>query len=142
MAISNSSTLVKEDQRNTNTELYVSNKKSYLILKRSMDILLAGIGLIVLSPLFLLLACLIKIEDPNGKVFFKQKRVGIFETNFEMYKFRSMVSNAEELLESLLDRNEAEGALFKMKQDPRITKVGRFIRKTSFEMNYRNYGMC
>ncbi|MFB5166675.1 sugar transferase [Parageobacillus toebii] len=111
----------------------VNDKKGYLIAKRIMDICGALIGLICLSWLFLIVALLIKLEDPKGPVFFKQVRVGKDGKEFYMYKFRSMVTNAEELLDSLLHLNEATGAMFKMKNDPRVTKVGRFIRKTSID---------
>ncbi|WP_237420953.1 sugar transferase [Geobacillus stearothermophilus] len=111
----------------------VNDKKGYLIAKRIMDICGALIGLICLSWLFLIVAILIKLEDPKGPVFFKQVRVGKDGKEFYMYKFRSMVANAEELLESLLHLNETTGAMFKMKNDPRVTKVGKFIRKTSID---------
>ncbi|SDS28163.1 Sugar transferase involved in LPS biosynthesis (colanic, teichoic acid) [Paenibacillaceae bacterium GAS479] len=107
--------------------------RGYLMMKRAMDIAGAIIGLIMLSPLFLLLAILIKAEDRRGPVFFSQVRVGKGEKTFRMYKFRSMVSNAEELLPQLLTQNEIEGAMFKMKEDPRITRIGRFIRRTSID---------
>ncbi|SCW52130.1 exopolysaccharide biosynthesis polyprenyl glycosylphosphotransferase [Paenibacillus tianmuensis] len=108
-------------------------KSSYLFAKRCMDVLGAAVGLILIAPIFGVIAILIKMEDPKGPVFFKQRRVGKYETVFEMYKFRSMVSNAEELLDGLLNQNEVSGHMFKMKYDPRITKVGRFIRKTSLD---------
>ncbi|QHN50634.1 sugar transferase [Geobacillus stearothermophilus] len=111
----------------------VNDKKGYLIAKRIMDICGALIGLICLSWLFLIVALLIKLEDPKGPVFFKQVRVGKDGKEFYMYKFRSMVTNAEELLESLLHLNEVSGAMFKMKDDPRVTKIGKFIRKTSID---------
>jgi exopolysaccharide biosynthesis polyprenyl glycosylphosphotransferase len=111
----------------------VNDKKGYLIAKRIMDICGALIGLICLSWLFLIVALLIKLEDPKGPVFFKQIRVGKDGKEFYMYKFRSMVTNAEELLESLLHLNEVSGAMFKMKDDPRVTKIGKFIRKTSID---------
>ncbi len=109
------------------------NLTGYLMMKRAMDIVAASIGLIFLSPIFLVLAIAIKLEDPKGPVFFSQKRVGKGEKNFNMYKFRSMVSNAEELLAELLEKNEIQGAMFKMKDDPRITRIGKFIRKTSID---------
>lgn len=118
---------------NRHHRVAVNNKKGYLIAKRIMDICGALIGLICLSWLFLIVAILIKLEDPKGPVFFKQVRVGKNGKEFYMYKFRSMVTNAEELLESLLHLNEVSGAMFKMKDDPRITKVGKFIRKTSID---------
>jgi len=105
----------------------------YLFFKRALDVVASFCGIILISPLFILLAILIKIEDPKGPVFFSQVRVGKNGREFHMYKFRSMVSNAEELLESLLDKNEVSGLMFKIKDDPRITKVGKFIRKTSID---------
>lgn len=108
-------------------------KKIYIFLKRTLDILGALIGIVLLLPLFFIITVLIKLEDRKGPVYFKQTRVGQNEKKFTMYKFRSMVSNAEELLENLLDQNETTGAMFKMKNDPRITRVGRFIRKTSID---------
>lgn len=108
-------------------------KKAYLFLKRSIDIVFSLIGLIILFPIFLIVAMLIKWEDRGGPVFFAQTRIGKNEKEFTMYKFRSMVSNAEELLETLLDKNETTGAMFKMKEDPRVTRIGKFIRKTSID---------
>lgn len=105
----------------------------YLMVKRIMDFICAFIGLVVLTPLFIIIGILIKLEDPRGSIFFYQTRVGKDEKPFRMYKFRSMVSNAEELLDDLLEKNEISGAMFKMKEDPRITRVGKFIRKTSID---------
>lgn len=105
----------------------------YLFFKRVIDILGAGFGLIILSPLFLIVAIAIKIEDSKGSVLFSQKRVGQYGKEFNMYKFRSMVSNAEELKAKLMEQNEMSGPMFKMKHDPRITRVGKFIRKTSID---------
>jgi lipopolysaccharide/colanic/teichoic acid biosynthesis glycosyltransferase len=73
------------------------------------------------------------VEDRKGPVFFKQIRIGKDGKEFNMYKFRSMVSNAEELLDELLNKNETSGAMFKMKNDPRVTRIGKFIRKTSID---------
>jgi len=108
-------------------------KKAYTILKRGMDIIGAITGLVFLSWLFLIVAVLIKIEDPKGTVFFKQIRVGKNGKEFYMFKFRSMVSDAEERLKDLLKYNEIDGAMFKLKEDPRVTKIGKFIRKTSID---------
>ncbi|MGM8332193.1 sugar transferase [Clostridium perfringens] len=105
----------------------------YLFFKRVIDILGSGFGLIILSPLFLIVAIAIKIEDSKGSVLFSQKRVGQYGKEFNMYKFRSMVSNAEELKAKLMEQNEMSGPMFKMKHDPRITRVGKFIRKTSID---------
>lgn len=117
--------LLTADQLNANL--------GYLRMKRLIDIIGSFIGLILLSPVFLIIAILIKMEDPKGPVFFKQVRVGKDETHFHMYKFRSMVSDAEERLKDLLALNEVSGAMFKMKNDPRITKIGKFIRRTSID---------
>ncbi|MFE4713087.1 MULTISPECIES: sugar transferase [Bacillales] len=106
---------------------------SYLVMKRMIDVFCSALGLLVLLPLFLVVAAMIKLEDPKGKVFFRQNRVGKHEKQFPMYKFRSMVSNAEELKEQLLAYNEVSGAMFKIKNDPRITRTGRFLRKTSID---------
>ena len=116
------------------TESYQGGEnKIYNICKRLIDIFGSIFGLILFSPVFLIVAILIKIEDPKGKVFFGQERCGKYPTTFKMYKFRSMVHNAEELLEQLQDKNEMNGPVFKIKDDPRITKVGKFIRKTSID---------
>nr|WP_237690700.1 sugar transferase [Paenibacillus caui] len=106
---------------------------AYLIMKRILDILLSLFGLLVTLPVFLVVALLIKLEDPKGKVFFRQTRIGKDERPFEMYKFRSMVANAEDLKKELLAFNEVSGAMFKMKNDPRITRIGKFLRKTSID---------
>lgn len=117
----------------TTKKIEFEEKKTYTIIKRGMDIIGASMGLIFLSWLFLIVAVLIKIEDPKGTVFFKQVRVGKNGKTFYMYKFRSMVSDAEEKLKDLLKYNEIEGAMFKLKEDPRVTKIGKFIRKTSID---------
>ncbi len=110
-----------------------NNQVGYLLAKRCIDIAGAIVGLLVLFVVFLIVGLLIKLEDPKGSIFFSQKRVGKNGEEFNMYKFRSMVSDAEAKLAELLEQNEATGAMFKMKNDPRITKIGRFIRKTSID---------
>lgn len=122
-------------QKIYNNANYTEYKKSklYEITKRLMDILLSLIAIIFLMPIFIIVAIAIKIEDPKGKIIFTQERNGVYPTTFKMYKFRSMVHNAEELLEELNNQNELTGPVFKMKEDPRITKVGKFIRKTSID---------
>lgn len=105
----------------------------YNILKRLLDLSCSFLGILILVPVFIIIAILIKINDPMGKVFFSQERVGKNQISFKMYKFRSMYSDAEERLEELLKFNEVEGAMFKMKDDPRITKIGNFLRKTSLD---------
>lgn len=108
-------------------------RTTYLFFKRVVDILGSFIGLIILSPVFLYVAFKIKQEDPSGPVFFSQIRVGKNGRIFKMYKFRSMCVDAEQKLKDLLKHNEIEGAMFKMKDDPRVTKIGKFIRKTSID---------
>ena len=105
----------------------------YIFCKRAMDIIGSLAGIILLSPLLLIIAIAIKIDDPKGSIIFSQQRCGEDNKLFQMYKFRSMVSNAEELLEELRSQNEMDGPVFKIKDDPRITKVGKFIRKTSVD---------
>ena len=104
----------------------------YCFFKRTMDVVCSSIGLIFLSPIFLVIAILIRLES-EGDSIFSQERVGKNGKRFKMYKFRSMVSNAEELKDKLCDKNEMCGPMFKMKEDPRVTKIGRFIRKTSID---------
>nr|WP_288060575.1 sugar transferase [Thomasclavelia cocleata] len=97
-----------------------------------LDIIFSVIGLIVLTPIFLIVSLWIKLCD-NGPVFYIQERVGLNGKKFNIYKFRSMYVNADLLLEKLKQKNEVQGPMFKMKHDPRITSVGRFIRKTSID---------
>ena len=105
---------------------------SGLMLKRSLDIACALVGLILLSPLLLFVAIAIRL-DSKGPIFFAQERIGFGRRPFKMFKFRTMVTNAEELLASLEEQNEVSGAAFKMRDDPRITKVGRLLRKFSID---------
>lgn len=107
-------------------------KKLYFVFKRGFDIVSSLCGMIVLSPVFLATAVAIKLED-GGPVVFSQYRIGKDGVPFKMYKFRSMCLNAEEKLNELAEQNEADGPVFKIKDDPRITKVGRFIRKFSID---------
>lgn len=104
----------------------------YCFLKRSIDFLCSLAGIIVLSPIFLIVAILIRAES-QGNPLFSQIRVGKDGKRFKMYKFRSMVVNAEELKDKLSEKNEMAGPMFKMKEDPRVTKIGKFIRKTSID---------
>lgn len=104
----------------------------YEVIKRLIDVVCSFLGVLVLSPLFIIIAIIIKTTS-KGPVFFSQKRVGKNGKEFDMYKFRSMVVNAEELKEKLVAQNEMSGPMFKMKDDPRVTKVGKFIRKTSID---------
>lgn len=105
---------------------------TYEFAKRWIDIIVSLIALILLSPLFLITAIFIKI-DSKGKVFYTGERVGQNQKTFKMYKFRSMITDADKYLDELQDKNEKIGNSFKIKNDPRITKVGKFIRKYSID---------
>ncbi|MFA6220986.1 MAG: sugar transferase [Desulfomonilaceae bacterium] len=102
------------------------------MLKRGIDIIGSLFGLILLSPVFALTALAIKVED-RGPVFFASDRAGKWGKRFKMFKFRSMILEADQLKDDLLDQNETGGVIFKMKRDPRITRVGRLIRKLSID---------
>ena len=109
------------------------NETAYLVCKRAFDIAASFCALVVLSPVFLIIYLIIYLDDPHGNPIFSQIRIGNNGKAFRFYKFRSMVVNAEDLLAGLQNQNEMSGPAFKMKNDPRVTKVGRFIRKTSLD---------
>lgn len=120
-------------ENNAVMTLFTGNMNSgMLILKRLMDISLSALLLTCLSPLFIVTALIIKATSP-GPVFFVQKRLGLNKRLFNLYKFRTMVENAEELQKDLEELNEADGPVFKIKNDPRITPVGKFLRKSSID---------
>jgi exopolysaccharide biosynthesis polyprenyl glycosylphosphotransferase len=110
----------------------IKSRFMYHSIKRVFDFIAAICGVIILSPVMLVIAILIKAED-HGPVFYKQVRVGKNGKKFKMYKFRSMFVNADKMLAKLKEQNDVEGPMFKMKDDPRITKVGHFIRKHSLD---------
>jgi exopolysaccharide biosynthesis polyprenyl glycosylphosphotransferase len=103
-----------------------------LVAKRAMDVGLAGIGLLLFAPVFVLVAVAVALDSP-GPVFFGQLRVGLGQRKFRMWKFRTMVQDAEQQVAALEQRNDVDGAAFKMKQDPRVTRVGRILRKLSLD---------
>ena len=111
---------------------YVDEKKAYSVVKRVFDVAASLTALILFFWVFAIIALVIKLND-GGPVFYVSKRVGRFGKEFDFYKFRSMHVNAEEMLGDLLSQNETSGQLFKMKNDPRITRVGMFLRKTSLD---------
>lgn len=113
-------------------DVSVKEKKGYELVKRVFDICASVLALIVLSPVFIIVSLLIFITDP-GNPFFVQERVGKNGKVFKIYKFRSMYKNAEAMRDSLLEHNEADGPIFKIANDPRVTKIGSFIRKTSID---------
>ncbi|MBC1889255.1 sugar transferase [Listeria booriae] len=100
---------------------------------RVLDIIISTLALIISSPVLLLIALMIKLADIKAPVFFHQKRIGRDGKAFNMYKFRTMVVDAEQQKAQLLAQNEVEGHMFKMKDDPRITKIGKILRKTSLD---------
>ncbi len=112
-------------------ELY--RKRRYWVLRRGQDILFSAIALLILWPFLLLVALVIYIDDPHGSPVFKQTRCGRNGKPFQLYKFRSMYMDAEERLEELLDGNEMDGPAFKIKNDPRITRAGHILRRTSID---------
>ena len=103
-----------------------------MLVKRAIDIAGAIVGLLITAVITVFVAPAILIESP-GPLFFKQKRVGKNGRYFYMYKFRSMYKDAEERKKALMEQNEMKGLMFKMTDDPRITKVGKFIRATSID---------
>lgn len=105
----------------------------YRAAKRAFDVALSLAVLAALSPLLLLTAAAIKLDDPEGPALFRQTRVGRGGRPFTMYKFRSMCADAEARLEGLRHLNEKDGPVFKIADDPRITRVGRIIRRTSID---------
>ena len=111
----------------------VPRPSSYLFLKRLMDILISAALLLLLSPLFLLLATLIKLTSPAGPVFYRWRVLGVNKKPFISYKFRTMVPDAHQLLPHFLPRNEMSGPVFKLRNDPRVTRLGRLLRKYSLD---------
>ena len=110
----------------------LDRQSRYIFLKRFFDIVLSLVGLIILAIPCLIIAILIKLCD-GGPVLYTQARVGKDGKIFKIYKFRSMYVDADKLLDKLSEQNEVTGPMFKMKNDPRITSVGRFLRKTSLD---------
>lgn len=124
---------VDEKTRESMDRLFKASKKKFWVKKRAFDITFSLLALVVLLPIFIVIALLIFIDDPHASPIFCQKRIGRHGKEFTMYKFRSMVANAEKMRESLTESNEMDGPVFKMKNDPRITRIGGFLRKTSID---------
>lgn len=125
--------VMKQDEASEYFDNLEITGKKYRFFKNIYDPLLAILVILILSPVFLAISLAIKVYDPTGPVLFKQERIGLNGKNFYMYKFRSMYIDAEDRLEELLHLNEVEGAMFKIKEDPRITKIGKLLRKTSMD---------
>ena len=120
-------------QKEPGPKVYIKKKPIYEFFKRAFDIVSSFIGLVVLSMPLLIVALIVVIDSPGVSPIYVQERVGKNGRKFKFYKFRSMIPNAEQMLDHLLEKNEMEGPAFKMKDDPRITRFGRFIRKTSID---------
>lgn len=135
--------VLKERELDDNTEVRRSQgegdygrggrRRGYLIVKRIQDIFLSLLAMIGLLPVMLVIALVIWIDDPRGSPFFVQKRCGKDGKEFDFYKFRTMCVDAEEKLKELLEKNEMQGPAFKIRDDPRITRVGGFLRRTSLD---------
>jgi exopolysaccharide biosynthesis polyprenyl glycosylphosphotransferase len=102
------------------------------VVKRVFDFVFSGMLLVLLAPLFFVVAVLVKCTSP-GSILFRQTRVGLNKRQFQIYKFRTMVANAEQIQEELLPMNEMAGPVFKISNDPRVTALGRVLRKTSID---------
>lgn len=116
-----------------NREQVLFWNRKYWMQKRILDVILSAIALVVLSPLMLLIALLVVIDSPGAGPIFSQMRVGKDGELFKLYKFRSMRPDAEKQLDRLLVDNEMDGPVFKIKNDPRITRLGRILRRTSLD---------
>lgn len=114
-------------------ETVLKKYRRYWFFRRLQDIVLSLAALLVLWPFLVLVAVIIVLDSPGAGPIFSQKRIGRDGKEFTFYKFRSMIPNAEAKLPELLESNEMEGPVFKMKDDPRITRFGRFIRRTSID---------
>lgn len=123
----------KERRVKLDRDEVLNKARHYWIWRRSQDIVLSVLALLILWPWMLLIAIIIVIDSPGASPIFAQERVGRDGKIFTFYKFRSMKPNAEAELDDLLDQNEMDGPVFKIKKDPRITRVGRFIRRASID---------
>ena len=116
-----------------NRDEQLHTKRGYWFWRRTQDLLFSVLALLILWPVMLIVALVVYLDDPHGSPIFSQVRVGRDGKLFKMYKFRSMYMDAEARLGDLLQDNEMDGPAFKMKDDPRITRVGKFIRKVSLD---------
>lgn len=129
-------TVSKEEMHNPGKKfepMYIKKKPIYAFFKRVFDVFIAIIGLIVLALPLCIVALIVVITSPGASPIYVQERIGKDGRSFQFYKFRSMIPNADQMLDELLDMNEMEGPAFKIKHDPRITPFGRFMRKTSID---------
>ncbi|MBR5517985.1 MAG: sugar transferase [Clostridia bacterium] len=124
---------VDEKTRKQLESLIEKSYSSYWRKKRLFDIFFATLILLGFLPLMIIIAIVIVIDDPKAGPFFKQKRVGRHGKEFNMYKFRTMHPNADQFINQLKEQNEMDGPVFKIKNDPRITRVGKILRKLSLD---------
>lgn len=113
--------------------LFAAPKKNFWVRKRIFDVTVSLFAVLVLLPFLTAVYILIFIDDPHASPIFRQKRVGRHGRVFTMYKFRTMVANAENMKDGLTEQNEMDGPVFKIKDDPRITRIGKFLRTTSID---------
>lgn len=123
----------KEAPKTENRDVSVAKKPLYNVIKRCFDIVCSLLGLILLLVPLLIISLIIIIDSPGASPIYIQKRIGKNGREFKFFKFRSMVANADKMLDDLLKDNEMDGPAFKIKDDPRVTRFGRFIRRTSID---------
>ena len=127
------STISAAPQISIDREKTLRSHRRYWVLRRAQDIVFSLLALILLAPLALLISLAIVLDSPGDGAIFRQRRVGRDGKLFWLYKFRTMCPDAEEQLNELLSQNQMDGPVFKIKGDPHITRVGRFLRKTSLD---------
>ena len=127
------STISAAPQISIDREKTLRSHRRYWVLRRAQDIVFSLLALILLAPLALLISLAIVLDSPGDGAIFRQRRVGRDGKLFWLYKFRTMCPDAEKQLNELLSQNQMDGPVFKIKGDPRITRVGRFLRKTSLD---------
>ena len=127
------STISAAPQISIDREKTLRSHRRYWVLRRAQDVVFSLLALILLAPLALLISLAIVLDSPGDGAIFRQRRVGRDGKLFWLYKFRTMCPDAEEQLNELLSQNQMDGPVFKIKGDPRITRVGRFLRKTSLD---------
>ncbi len=125
--------MLEEPVVRTGAVLTPNKNIGYRFVKRTFDVITSAVGLIICIPIFLIVGFAIKIEDPKGKIFYHQPRIGLNGTTFYCHKLRSMCSEADEIKASLMGQNEMDGPVFKIRDDPRVTRVGRVIRRLSID---------
>lgn len=114
-------------------EVQPNSSLLYRGVKRAMDVALSAVALVIASPILLVAAIAIKLEDPHGAVFYHQARIGLGGEEFMCHKLRSMYADADRRKASLMQQNEMDGPVFKIRRDPRVTRVGRVLRKLSID---------